>query len=717
MMPLPSNATLPNDTLLTPVDAAAIAAALLAHKLEVRNVEHLLKGMVTASQPLSIDGVEICADTVLAEVVTYATLERGQRELETLTLKKTSFSDVESTMTPIPKYCFGVYGGLGTIFVHPVPRWSLDDILTAAERTYGEPYTYDKMLFVTDWVRSIQKRVIERTAEGRGRWLRMVAALPGALEPPPPHIPSKERRAFAARILATVGVHHRKGIYHDGVSSKTIFFRSADQVQLLANYGGVPKALLADELPTELLADDADVRYGAHCRDVYALALICYRIVTGEKIDGRLFSVEAPRPFLRVIEEMVGGEDITVSFKTFTDVKHTASLMLQIIGGCIQKLPLVFAADAFVAWRKLNRATGGAWRVLPVVGHLCDIVAPAPCAAALRTVLDKQWFTRYLLRTGPAAVPDAVLGPHIDTLITPFSKGTRVQAPLFGALFRQLSTDSSVKRQLFGSLMEVERRAKRFVLPRVPVVPAAVTGGVLLVALLIVLLRGHVLPTAPEPAGAVLPLQQNSSTAANVAAVRSDGVQKEVPVAEVSSVSEVQPLAAVDTQQKALPAVAANAEVKSEVPQVRRRPVRRAVVKPPPPPPSPVPVEEAPAPPPPVEVVVTPPVPELKLVRSARFRGVLLATGSAAPCNPGILVQRAGLKAEEKLFMVHATSTGYGDIIPLYRCAPPECDSTRYFEAVGVNKRAKKARIAAGDAISASGYDLRLFLRDARSSQ
>lgn len=713
------------------VPEPAITAALCANSLEVRDARYLLRGMIAAQQPLSIDGVEICADPVLAELVEYATAERGMRELETLTLKKTSYGVVESTVTSIPKYCFGTRGGQATVFVHPVPRWSLEELLSVAEETYAEPYPCNKGLFVLHWLQNIRERLREAAVPGSMRAIHVIKAVPQALFPAPPHIRARERCAFAARILNTVAMHHSKEIYHDCISSKTVFFPAADQVQLLANYAGVPSAMLADELPAELIADDANARYGAHCRDVYAVALLCYRIVTGEKIDGRTFSVSAPRPIARVLESIAGVPEITLSFKSCTSAQHSIALLLQIGGGCIQRIPRIFTPDAFVAWRNLNRATGGAWRSLPVLGHLCDVFAPTPCAAALRVILDKHWFGRYLLRTGRAAVPDAVLGPLVTTLVIPFCKHRPVCTPLFGALFNRLSTAASVKRQAFGSLMEVDLEEVRVWSRHFTKKRLAAAVGVVIGAGVFLLLRSGLPPeknvTADTPYSDSL-LASSMPRVAEPTRV----VVESVPLPDTLPGTEDMPEPVMDSQihEAALPEPAV---VKAEVPPIPRRVAKRPkrthakAVAPPLPTPA-VPVASAdamagntahiPAEPQPAESVAG-----LTLKKLSGNRGVYIVGGDGAPCNPGVLIawlkeHGGGLGAADKLFMVHASSGGeYGDITALYRCASGECDSITYFEAAGVNKRAKPATTAAGDVLSESGYDLRLFLRDFRSKQ
>jgi hypothetical protein len=240
-------------------EAEYIRSILSSCKLAVREGRTLTRSMIAAVQPLTIDGREICTDTVLAEFVEYATADRMVRETTTMTIKKAAFGAFESSMTPIPKYCFTDVFDLKAVLVHSISRFTLDDILTAVEKEYRWPYTYDRIGFYADWKKSIADRMRNHAKPGKVRFLTIAAKLPGYLFPEPPRIVQSQRKAFADCMLRAVGQHHENGIYHDRISERTIFFPTPCQPQFLSNYSGVVSPMLSDYIPHELMTDEAIV--------------------------------------------------------------------------------------------------------------------------------------------------------------------------------------------------------------------------------------------------------------------------------------------------------------------------------------------------------------------------------------------------------------------------------------------------------------------------
>ncbi|MBN1578025.1 MAG: hypothetical protein JW913_15805 [Chitinispirillaceae bacterium] len=717
-------------------EAKHIRSILSSNNLEVRDERKLTRGMIAAVQPLAIDGKEIFTDTLLAELVTYKTADQMMRETETLTLKKAAFGAFESSMTPIPKYCFKNIVALTTVLVHSVPRFTLDDILNAGEKKYPRPYTHERLSFYTDWIKSVIGRIRRTVKPGGARLIRMAVELPKRVFPEPPRIAQLERKTFAALILRAVEQHHRAGVYHDCISERTVFFPTPYQPLVFSNYSGVPSAMLSDLIPPELMADEAAANYGPQCRDIYCLALICYRIMTGETHDGRRFTLESPRPPAVVAGEIARRAGLSVSFKNPVDAKRSIISLFKAAGGIISLLPPLFSRDAFVAWRKINRATGGLWRSIPAVGPFCDIFVPTQSARTLRYILDKPWFTAYFFRKGsPSGAPDS-RGPDIATLIAAFTVRRPPACPRFESALNALISESALKRQAFGSMMESILPVKKtYRLPFPGKRVLIFTAIALVVAALSIALRHGrrkatgaaagrrpVWAAVPSVAGqtspAITPPIEEKPATAILPPVKDTNARGDGPVPVVGKKPPLPKRTSSPTVNGNRPIRSATAAVRGKKTAAAGRTGPESMRKHDDKTSSAADSQESiPAPAPEIS-----PAYKGTLHAAIGYRDVFIVTGLTDSCNPGRLYYSRGGKkdtvmmsrlpaAAPKLFMVHRSSTGFGSIKTIRLCRNEGCDRTMYFEAVGANGIGKPVYVETGDVIGLDRTALRLFIK------
>jgi hypothetical protein len=684
-----------------------IGARLHAYGLPHRNLQPHVRGMVTAVQPLTMGETEICTDTILAQYCTYPNHDILTRETETLTLKKAAFSDFEPSLTPIPKYCFVDKEASGCIMVHTVPRCTLEAILDWCENRYPHPYPCNRGLWYADWFHSIVNRIQSFNPTGGFRVLKNLLYLPKALVPPPPRIPQWERENLAAFLLHTVRRHHKKSIFHDCITEKTIFFTGPYQSLFLANYAGIPAPVLSDTLPPELLEPEAAEHFGPHFRDVYALACITCRILTGKLYDGRSFLLRSPRPTAVVLREIIRDNDLTFSLKSFADVKHTVTALyrtVRTVAGCLQRM---FSPECFSLWRDLNRATGLAWRRVPLFGPFCDIYSPTVIAQALRYILDRHWVDVYRPPRSTVNDPNAGTGPSLSLLVSVFRVKRTITFPHFAEGFTALIHETDERRSAFGYVMEHHGVHRKWFRPllRVQLVLPAIAGALLIPLLLVFLLRNRtpgetamVQPTPatvatatttslPRESSVTLQKKSNVSTTPPVPAIPADSAQ---PSSAVSAVSSTVPDHTVEK-----PAAPVKAKLRTTT---TARTVKHSVRH-----------RKKPAPPPPSGT----------LNPALGFKDVFVVTEVRDSCNPGELAYPTGQgiapvilgKVDPplfKLYMVHRSSRGFSSIRTIGLCREHPCTVGRYYTTIG-NRKA--AMVRTGDAIGGNHSELQRFVQ------
>ncbi len=718
-----------------------LSSILESNRLPLREKRLLSSGLMAAIQPLSIDGYEVCTDSLLVELALYGTAERMLREAETMAVKKAAFGAFESSLTPIPKYCFPNRTNCETVLVHSVPRCTLNDILALCEKEYTGRYTWRGGDFYADWYRGITGRIRGAIARDSGI-PGIVVRLPRLLFPRPLRIVRKERRAFAALVLRTVGRHHDRGIFHDRISEHTLFFPTPDEPVVLANYSGVLSTVLPGRIPPELLAEKAAIEHGAQCRDVYSLALLCYRIMTSERIDGTNFSLECPRPVRHVLKDISHKVRAAIDFSTPRMALRSCAMSGAIAVSTFAKLRRVLSCRESGAWSRINRATGGLWRTVPFLGVLGDLFFPTGIARALRCVLDRTWFMEGVHSGFPAGGSPSRFA-DITILTSAFKVRGQVKCSCFENAWYSVTGDSVVRRRAFGSVMEGRgvhspgkgRRTRR------GAGRAAIIAAVAAVALFIVSL-GMNLRTRAGEAG------NGSRRSADMMIVTSGAPERKIPAkssavppetflhqntedsgsdsGSTGPVSRSGLREAADKRftQRALPRVNPHTgSIHARDTAVHRR------------------TDDTTAGPghsmeggESVESGTDAGKPGATAVEredSGRdhgialspvkgYRGVFIVTGVADSCNPGMLYRSGDVKrdsavrsflavADRRLFVAHRFPDGFGPPVTLRLCRSGECDSMMYYEAEGINGIGRAAYVRSGDALSPHRIRLRSF--------
>lgn len=706
-------------------DTENIRSIIAAANLHVTDIRDIMRDMVLAVQPLTIDGIEICSDTVLAELVTYRTADQMARETETLKVKKETFGAFESSMTPIPKYCFKDPDRLKVVLVHPVADITLDDVLTICEKEHPRPYAYCRFLWYADWARLVVCRMRERVRPEEKKIFSVAAEMIRCLLPAPERITRSERKTFAASLLYCALQHHRKGIFHDCISEKTLFFHTPRQPLFLSNYSGIPASMLHDTLPPELMNDEAVSKYGSQYRDVYCLALICYRIMTGEHIDGKNFTLESPRPAGTVICEIVRKNQFSLCFATPSDALRTvrsAGLITKQIFGLT---PRLFSAKAFPAWRRINCASGGLWRSIPVVGPLCDVVIPTKCARAMRYILDKNWLTVYFFRNKPAKNSTDALGPGIKTLYTVFRTGKRTAYNRFESMLDNMINDFAIKRKAFGSIMEsallIRSGFRRMLNPKwIKAVLVSIMALITVITIRYLVFRQNQ-PSVVSSSATVEALSEAAPSSHNSRTVDKGDLPATGPSADSSGLrarAARSLISAIDSKSRPSARERNKTLIRNETaskgdsalsPQLQPPAIDTAkeqsvktdsIVQP-------------------VRQTVRLPEGYLYPVKGEPL--IFRVQGVVDSCNPGRLYPtRRGRRdtvmisktAEppQKLFLARRIPGGFDRIITVRLCPYDWCDKTMYYEAMGLNGIGRPCVVSSGDLVGLNRIRLRVYI-------
>lgn len=703
---------------LSTSEARYIASVLLSGNLKLRNGKLLTRSMVTAVQPLSIDGVEICTDMLLAEFVEYQTSARLVRETDTLTLKKTAFSAFEATMTPIPKYCFNDISARKTVLVHSVSRFTLEDILREVEKVYKLPLAFTVSGFIADWAKLIKSRVTSCTKAGRLRSLRMVVAVPSQIFPLPKRIPMRERKTFASGIFATVLEHHKSAIYHDSISPRTIFYPTSQKPQLLSNYSGVPSPMLADYIPMELMSDDATIAYGPDCRDAYCCALIGYRILTGEALDGRAFSLGAPRPLRMVLRDVAKEAGLTFTIRNVGAAKQMVVSLVTIAKEMVLLLPRLLSRRSFATWQKINCVTGGFWRRLPLVGPLCNIFAPAKVAKVLRVILDKPWFLQSIARSDTVAGHERNTALH--AMYRTFALDRTQEYPGFVAVLDGLNSETVQKRNAFGSVMgsvHSRKKIRSVIIARNLLIIALVAGVVVASLLLLPFVNNGAASlkqgAAPQPVAQEVASEPASEVPLPVVADSSGVTFSYLQDTAVQAVVETTSDTTIPPPVKKRTAVKKRlrkiSRASSEIAAVNKGSIIKladtlagndsAHIKTP---------DTVPA---------IPVIPKGLLSPVTGKKEVLVVSAVPDSCNPGKLFyspdgKESGIlfcqlpKVARRLYLARKGEKGFGSIEIIRLCQSGGCDRTMFYEPVGVEGIGKPVFVRSGDVISSSRLKL-----------
>jgi hypothetical protein len=724
--------------------ANRIRSLLDCNHLVLRDLNVLENGMLSGVQPLCIGPAEICTDTVLVELITYPTSELMHRETSTMTVRKAAYGIFEGSLTPIPKYLFTDTSFSEVALVHSVPRVTLGDLLVAVEKAFPSVYIGHPLLFTGHHIAAFFDRIRFSASSALRKWGKRPWQPPRPATAAPRRILPAVRNAFAHHIVAAVARHHAQGIYHDRISARTIFFPLTLQPQFLADYAGIPSAMLGEYIPPDLLAGEIAARYGPQGRDVYCIALLCYRIITGKQIDGRLFSIGSPRPAAMVFREIGEGCGLSMPVRKFSDGAKRCIARMVTIKRFISLLPRIVDSNRYTEWRALNRATGGAWRIVPVIGSIGDILFPTRSARALRRILDRHW----------AGVTDKIPRlPDMSTLAGAFRTKRTGVFPEYEMVGASLNGESVLRRAAFGSMMESGlsiRRAFRLIFPSRQLLYVIVVM-LLLAAPLTKLLQDRVMRSGEDggdtaipvdtvigrpvasPVSAPAPVPERSQAGDTVippfdsAADISAAVSPPVDTASRSSDQYIQPQTG-DAEKKSLhrPASQGASSHKADPkPDSRAKKKKQAArdniaIRQPLPAPAPPVVDTTPPPP--------PPPPKGLLVPAKGNPEVFVVTGIPDSCNPGSLyytyegmettVKIAQLPTPyRRLYLARRHGSGMFDSIQVIRlCRTGGCDPLMYYEPRGVEGVGKPVFVGKGDALSPNRVKLWVYIRDRRNA-
>ena len=699
----------------------------LKHNSLVITGERILHpDMLSARQPLIIQEQTVCDDSLLIQQVHFSTMEKMQREITALGIKKDVFSDFEATLTQVPKYCYPVKDSCSALLVHPVPRFSLEDILSLTEERFPAYYNYFPVDYYRQWITDIRKRYTRKRSEGLSFFgaMRLFRQL---LYPQPPKIPLSARKQFAAKLLKTVLMHHLQGISHDCITAPTIFFRTIQQPIFLANYSGIPSTIVKDFFPADLssLNDIVSTR-GKHLRDTVCLALITGRILIGERIDHRRMFIDSPRPAGLLLREIWTGSGLNLK-PEFHDIRNNMYAIRFITDRTIEFFRALLSEKRFENWRKLNRATGGIWRSIPIVGEIADILFPTRCAIALRLILDNNWFhTRDTLRRKEKIISgNPELSLLIATLQTPPGQ---VSTAYYQSVFTRLQGNNEEKRLTFDSIMEASQVNENHFLALARKLHLTIRFIPVLLLLILTTLVLSVFRTS---------VTTQKAESSEISATRSRDTTRinttidtvahlTIKKTETDTNASLQPPEQPDSvmeQKKTV--VTAQAPVQKVPVQKKKAAVHRKknrrLKKKPSPAPSPVILlpevntQEN------IPVKMPAPPPLCRLVTESSPWNIYFVRGTCTSCNLADVVRidparedtiRIGnsIDLSKKYFIARKKGDGYDDVITVRQCPESHCVKGDFYEAAGNNRFGGPAVVSPGDLVGFSYLPLRTYI-------
>jgi hypothetical protein len=361
--------------------------ARFGEDLWLREVRGVCPGIVRAVQILSIGKEEIAGDEVLIEEVAYPSVEMRGAELKSFSLKAGLFSPFEHVSTPPPKYYYVDQEAPVAWFVNSVPPVSLAMVLDKIEESWPSHYTWNRMAYVRDWIGALRGGLGE-LKRGRRKPLRaLTTAVNTVRESLPGRIGPLQRMQLAALLVDNVRGKHDAGIYHNNIIAETIFFPNPLSPRLLSNYAGVDPAMMSEHVPEIIRNRPRETTFGPQSQDTYALALLTYRIIVGQKLDGKRFEMDPPLD----LEPALPAFLTTRVRGVFSFIDKPRELLRE------TWRHVLLARNAFNAsldesnwrnFRKLNRASGSVLRSIPYLRRLADMWAPTGVATVLRCILD-----------------------------------------------------------------------------------------------------------------------------------------------------------------------------------------------------------------------------------------------------------------------------------------------------------------------------------------
>lgn len=363
--------------------------ARFGEALSLRDVRAICPGMVRATQVLSIGKEEIASDEVLIEEVTYPSVEMRGAELKSFSLKAGLFSPFEHLSTPPPKYYYVDDQAPVAWFVSSVPPVSLAVVLEEIEQTYPSHYTWDRMAYVRDWMGAVRGGLRVLTQHRRQPYEALSRAVNQVHRSFPRRIGPLQRMQLAALLVDSVRGKHESGIYHNNITADTVFFAHPLSARFLSNYAGVAPGVMNEHVPEVIRKRPRESTFGPQSQDTYALALLVYRIIVGEKLDGKRFELDPAVDLEPVLPPLLTSR---IQGK-LAFVNGSLELLAETWRHIVRTRNAFRAALDESNWRnfrKLNRASGSVLRSLPYLRRLADMWAPTGIATVLRSILDSQ---------------------------------------------------------------------------------------------------------------------------------------------------------------------------------------------------------------------------------------------------------------------------------------------------------------------------------------
>ena len=434
------------------VTSVPIVDVLRKHYLQIKDFESWHPDMAFAKQLLYIGTHIVGYDHLLIQHVRYDTQEQLQREITTLGIKKDILSPFDISITFMPKYCYPIPESFGALLVHSVPPFTLEALLSRCEKTYPADFLNHPVHFYRTWFTSILSRYRNSITDGKSKFLKAAGSLKDCIHPSPPRIPLRQRKRFAALIAGTVLNHHNNGILHDDITSQTVFLRAVNQPVILANYTGKPSRTVEDAFPVDFSqVKQYLLTHGQHMRDVFSCAQITYRILTGHAPSPSGTFRDAPRPITTLIRHFIERSAL-LEKHSLREYRHYIGALVYIFRNCTSRFIRIFSQKHFRDWRYCNRATGGIWRSLPVIGPVADIFFPTRCAAVLRSLLDYHWFYHTFIRIPSFRHTHRKVG--LQVLFAALRTSVPTGRSEYGKIFSRLQGDAAQKRHTFDSIME-----------------------------------------------------------------------------------------------------------------------------------------------------------------------------------------------------------------------------------------------------------------------
>ena len=344
-------------------------------------------GLFTAVQHVSIGRRAVFNDSVVIEEVIYSTPAQMLGELNNFTIKQGAFLDCSHILTRLPKYVYPDVQSLRALFVSQTPRLSFDVLTKSVCRAFEPQLNWNHGAYLLKTWNQIVAVFSDRSHTKSTPLPKRLFDIPGKILSIRCRIARRDRLAFAARLCQRLYPLHKRKIYLNNISPKTLFFRSFGAPVFFASYSGVQSQILKDSVPQEILNDVSGIEFGPDFKDVYACAALCYTVFTGVVIDTRSWKLDS---------------DTTSGPGT---------------NSCVG-----------INFRRLVQSTGGIWRGLPIIGSFADTWFPTQTARILRTILDKKHFDKMIKQ------PIDLRGGWCTKLLSAFKKQRSDTHTIFDAI-------------------------------------------------------------------------------------------------------------------------------------------------------------------------------------------------------------------------------------------------------------------------------------------